>query len=75
MKRSFGLAVVYFVGALLYLTGFGCAITQEKVVPLAQKTVRQYCAIPEAERLLIRQQVNASIAPDSIVVTCAPSSP
>lgn len=77
-RYPLGFAIVPFVAlALLYLFfGFGCALTQEKVVPLAQKTVRQYCAIPEAERLLIRQQVNAGIAPNSIVVTCAaPSSP
>lgn len=59
--------------ALAMLTTFtACTFTQQNVVPLAQKVVKQYCAVPEAERLLIRGQVNQAIAPDSIVVTCTP---
>jgi hypothetical protein len=73
MKRfPLGFALV---PVLLMVASFfaGCTFTQQQVVPLAQKTVRQYCAIPEADRLLIRQQVNAAITPDAIVVTCADS--
>lgn len=52
-----------------------CASVQAKLVPLAQSTVSKYCAIPVEQRVLIRAQVNAAIAPDKIVVTCANDPP
>lgn len=53
----------------------GCTNLQAKLVPLAQSTVSKYCAIPVEQRVLIRAQVNAAIAPDKIVVTCANDPP
>lgn len=53
----------------------GCTLLQKKVVPLAQEAVTKYCAVPAEERALVRQQVNAAIAPNSIVVTCATPTP
>lgn len=49
----------------------GCSVLAPHVGPALTKAVTRYCAEPQAERLLLRQQVNASIAPNSAQVNCA----
>jgi hypothetical protein len=72
MLKNITLLLIPFAFGCLVM---GCTLTQEHVVSLAQKVVKQYCDVPEAERLLIRGQVNQAIAPASILVTCPPAPP
>jgi hypothetical protein len=48
----------------------GCSLIAPKIGPQVAKGVNRYCAEPYAERLVIRQTVNAEIAPNKITVTC-----
>lgn len=73
MKISFNPFNLLIAAATLALAA--CAFVQKNIVPVAQDLTKQYCAVPESERLLIRQQVNQAIAPNSIVVTCAGEPP
>lgn len=55
--------------AMLCLTG--CGVLTTKVAPKVAAAVTLYCAEPQAERLLLRGQVAAAVAPNAVQVTCA----
>jgi hypothetical protein len=67
------LALALSAAILLCLTG--CAVLNAEVAPRVAKTVNVYCLEPQASRLLIRQQVNALIEPNSIAITCGDDTP
>lgn len=49
---------------------WGCAQLQTKVGPEAAKAINTYCLQPQAARLVLREQVNALIAPNEVKITC-----
>lgn len=65
------LAIASF--AVLCLTG--CAAFNKEVAPRVAQAVNTYCIEPQESRALIRQQVNALIAPNQIKVTCQGDQP
>lgn len=58
------------IGALLCLALPACSLIAPRVGPTIAKGVTRYCAEPQAERLVLRSQVNGMITPNTIVVTC-----
>jgi len=57
---------------LLLLTVMaGCAAFNTNVAPKIADGVKHYCVEPQANRALIRAEVNAMIAPNTIKVECA----
>lgn len=48
----------------------GCSLIVPKVGPQVAKAVNRYCEEPYAERLVLREQVNGMITPNTIKVTC-----
>lgn len=61
---------IQIASAALMLCLTGCATLDKDVAPKVAAAVMTYCATPQAERLLIRQNVNQRIMPNSIAVTC-----
>lgn len=59
--------VLILVGATALI---GCAALQTRVGPRAAKAINQYCLEPQGERLLLREQVNSLIAPNSVQINC-----
>ena len=53
----------------------GCNVFQAKVGPRIAEGVKRYCAEPVEARLLLRSEVNALTAPNSIRVECAADTP
>lgn len=62
------LATVVIVGTFAH----GCALFGELADQVAG-AAREYCKLPYAERLVVRETVNSALAADghSIVLTCA----
>jgi hypothetical protein len=58
------------LSACLILCLAGCATLEKDVAPKAAAAVMTYCATPQAERMLIRENVNARITPNSIAIHC-----
>lgn len=56
--------------ALVVLCLTGCAMLDRDVAPKAAAAVMTYCATPQAERMLIRENVNSRITPNSIAIHC-----
>lgn len=54
----------------LITTLSGCAMLDKDVAPKAAAAVMTYCATPQSERMLIRENVNARITPNSIAIHC-----
>lgn len=48
----------------------GCATVESKVAPRVAQAVSTYCTQPQDQRIIIRGQLNAMAAPNSIKVTC-----
>lgn len=64
--------------AMVMLLGAGvvaCEMLQKDVAPKIATVVTQYCREAPEARLALRTQVNASIAPNHIELTCAADSP
>jgi hypothetical protein len=57
--------------AMILLSLTACSVFATKAGPQIAKGVNRYCAEPLQERLLVRQTVNDSVAPNKIAVTCA----
>jgi len=53
----------------------GCATIDKDIAPKAAAAVMTYCATPQAERMLIRENVNARISPNAIKITCVGDTP
>lgn len=53
------------------LSTVGCTTFTTSIGPQVAKGVTRYCQEPQSERLVIREQVNGLIAPNTIKVTCA----
>ena len=49
----------------------GCAAFNKNVAPKIADGVKHYCVEPQATRAVIRAEVNAMIAPNTIKVECA----
>lgn len=47
-----------------------CAALQTEVGPRAAKAINRYCLEPQSERLVLRQQVNSLVAPNSVQINC-----
>jgi hypothetical protein len=69
MKRTL------IASAALVLCLTGCAAFNKEVAPRVAKAVNVYCLEPQASRQLIRSQVNAMVAPNTIRVDCAGDAP
>lgn len=59
-----------FLGAIAALALQGCSLIAPRVGPQVAKAVNRYCAEPLSERLVIREQVNSLITPNTVRVTC-----
>lgn len=57
------------------LSAVGCTTFTTAIGPQVAKGVTRYCQEPQSERLLIREQVNTLITPNTIKVTCAGDTP
>lgn len=64
-----GLVFLILLAMLLSLPG--CTLFNKDVAPVVSKAVIEYCAQPLNVRLAVRTQVNATIAPSHIELTCA----
>lgn len=53
----------------------GCSLIAPHVGPELAKGINRYCEQPFAERQLVRDSINAQIAPHSVRVTCATDPP
>lgn len=61
---------LWLMAVLIILSG--CGLIAPRVGPEMAKAVNRYCAsVAPAERALLREQVNAQIAPNSVMVECA----
>ena len=49
----------------------GCSLFQQKIGPRIATGIKQYCIEPVEVRMLLRAEVNALIAPNSVRVECA----
>ena len=61
--------------AALVIALTGCTTLDKDVAPKAAAAVMTYCATPQAERMLIRENVNARITPNSIAIHCVGDTP
>lgn len=60
-----------FVILILTMVAFsGCSLIAPKVGPKVAKAVNRYCEESYQTRLLMRTEVNAMIAPNTVKVTC-----
>lgn len=69
MKRT----LILSAGLAICLTG--CSTLSGEVAPRVAKAVQVYCIETPESRALIRSQVNAMIAPNTIRVTCEGDAP
>ena len=68
---STGVVMKAIAIAMVVLSLSACSTFATKAGPQIAKGVNRYCAESLQERLLVRQTVNDSIAPNKIAVTCA----
>lgn len=64
MKENLVLMSVFLICVV------SCSVLQAKVGPKAATAINQYCLQPQANRLLLRQEVNSLIAPNSVQINC-----
>jgi hypothetical protein len=67
------IALALSASAALSLTG--CSILNQEVAPRVAKAVAVYCLETPEARTLIRAQVNAMTAPNTVRVTCEGDQP
>lgn len=67
-------AAVAVIGLSLFMST-GCTTLSTQVGPRVAKAVNRYCQEPLSARLLLREQVNTQIAPNSVRVQCAGDPP
>jgi hypothetical protein len=56
---------------LLAMSITGCTTLESRVGPKLSKAISDYCMQPQANRALLRQEVNGLIKPNSAQINCA----
>jgi uncharacterized protein YceK len=67
MKTLALLLTILFINA--------CTTVTKQIAPTAKVVTDYYCAQPQEARLLLRQEINAAILPNTLVLTCKVDSP
>ena len=62
--------IIYASSMTAFAIVASCSILSTNLAPKASAVITAYCKEPQAERLLVRQEVAAQISPNTLEIHC-----